>query len=315
MRQTPAGARPPATLARLMQRRGFLLSGGLFGVAVALLWVLRPPPPPRAIFVPPSPVQPLPPPVASVDRGADSPVDDGRVHAFRLPAGDAPGLTCEQARAVVQQARTQLAYVPEPVDPKALADAAADWLDPYGLWSVAPDSPVVDAFAAHAPRAAGRPRGSLGRTTAPGRALSASSLVAWIDELRRIFDGARATKSGAEDRALCASGPAFEGATVTRPARTLAATLGRRAGVLDRELGSAIAPYVDAARARYFPTLDPDAWAPRGARGGGARLRARHRSRTAPGLRSTRSRASTRSTSRPIRRLGCGTRRSARRSA
>lgn len=239
-----------------MLRRGLWVSGGLFGAAVALLWVLRPPPPPGAVFVPPAPA---PPPVASVDHGADSPVDDGRVHAFRLPSGDAPGLTCEQARAVVQQARTQLAYTPEPVDPRALADAAADWLDPYGLWSVAPDSPVVDAFAAHASELLADVEGRSGRDCHGARVLGAS-LVAWVDELRHVYDDARTQRAGSEDRAMCASGPVFEGATVTRPARTLAATLGRRAGVLDRELGPVIEPYLDAARSRYFPALDADGW-------------------------------------------------------
>jgi carboxyl-terminal processing protease len=238
-----------------MSRRGLWLSGGLFGAVLAALWVLRPPPPPGAIFVPAAPV---PAPAASDDHAAAAP-DEVRVHAFRLPTGDAPGLTCEQARAVVQQTRTQLAYTPEPVDPKALADAAADWLDPYGLWSVAPDSPVADAFAAHASELLADVEGRSGRECPGARALGAS-LVAWVDELRRIYDEARASSGAVEEPAVAAGSPVFEGATVTRPARTLAATLGRRAGQLDRDLGPAVAPYTAAARSRYFPPLDPEKW-------------------------------------------------------
>jgi carboxyl-terminal processing protease len=239
-----------------MLRRSLWLSGGLFGAAAALLWVLRPGPPRAAVFVP---VSPVPPPAASDDRNAAPPIDDVRVHAFRVPRGDAPSLTCDQARAVVQQARTQLAYSPEPVDAKALADAAADWLDPYGLWSVAPDSPVVDAFDLHATELLGDVEGHATQNCSGSRALG-TALVAWVDELRHIYDAARAAPNAAEDLATAVGSGVFEGATVTRPARTLAATLGRRAGLLDRDLGPSVAPYTEAARARYFPSFDPEAW-------------------------------------------------------
>jgi carboxyl-terminal processing protease len=239
-----------------MVRRGLWLSGVVFGAAAGLLWVLRPAPTPGVVFVPAVPAAA---PSASDDHGAGTPVDDTRAHAFSLPTGDAPGLTCEQARAVVAQARTQLAYSPEAVDPKALADAAADWLDPYGLWSVAPDSPVVDAFAAHASELLADVEGRSGHDCTGARALGVS-LVGWVDELRRVYDDARASQSAPEDSTVAAASAVFEGATVTRPARTLAATLGRRAGQLDRELGPAVTPYTDAARARYFPALDPEGW-------------------------------------------------------
>ncbi|MGH7440797.1 MAG: hypothetical protein ACRENE_34385, partial [Polyangiaceae bacterium] len=77
---------------------------------------------------------------------ADPQRDDSRPHEFRLPSGRAPALGCAAARAIVAQARSQLSHPPEPVDARALADSAADWLDPYGLWSVAPDSPLVGVF-------------------------------------------------------------------------------------------------------------------------------------------------------------------------
>jgi carboxyl-terminal processing protease len=41
----------------------------------------------------------------------------------------------------------------------------------------------------------------------------------------------------------------------------LAATLGRRVGTMERALGPVAHPYVEAARARYFPSLDAEGWA------------------------------------------------------
>jgi carboxyl-terminal processing protease len=243
-----------------MLRRAQWLTAGVLATTVGLVWVLRPGPPPGAVYVPT--LQPPPSPASSAPAGAqdDRAADDVRPHSFRLPNGEAPGLTCVQARAVVQQTRSQLAYVPEPVAPKGLADSAADWLDPYGLWSVAPDSPLVGAFDTQAPELLEDLEGRPGRDCAGARSLGAA-LVAWIDELRHVYDAARTSPAGGEDLAVASSAPAFEGATVTRPGRTLAATLGRRAGVLERDLGPAAAPYVDAARSRYFPALDAEGWA------------------------------------------------------
>ena len=252
-----------------MFRRGLWVSGGLFGAAAGLFGVLsalRPGPAPFSVGVPVGAAAPSPAAAEGDETGAARAAnDDLRVHAFSLPRGEAPGLSCEQARAVIQQARTQLAYGPEPVDPKALADAAADWLDPYGLWSVSPDSPVAAAFTARASELLADLEGHAPRECSGARALGAA-LVAWVGELRRVYDAARAAPAASpedipEDLATAAGSAAFEGATVTRPARSLAATLGRRAGTCDRALGPSVAVYTAAARARYFPGLDADAWA------------------------------------------------------
>lgn len=238
-----------------MSRRGAWILGGVLG-AGALLWGgrfflhrSRPQPPLHA----PVEVPPL------GDQSGSSGLDDARSRAFRLPSGHAPSLTCDAARAIVAQAREQLGYAPEPIDAHALAGAAADWLDPYGLWSVAPDSPVSDAF----DRRAGA---LLAEVEARTRGCDAAraigeALTAWTSDLRAVFDDAMARSAPGADVTDAAGSIAFEGATVTRPARALAATLGRRIGVLRRELGPAIGPYLDAARARYFPLLDADGWA------------------------------------------------------
>ncbi|MGO9834350.1 MAG: S41 family peptidase [Polyangiaceae bacterium] len=238
-----------------MARRGAWLTGGLLAVGVGLMWAERagPPnerPPPAG---PPHVTEAVPVP----DTAQPDAADDGRSHEFRLPSGRAPTLSCEAARAIVAEARGQLAHEPDPVDPRALAEAAADWLDPYGLWSVAPDTPVAAAFARRASQLLADLEGRGSRDCASARALG-GDLLAWVGELRRVFDEARAAPPLPGDDGIAA---VFEGALVTRPARVLAQTLGRRIASIDRDLGSAADPYVAEARARYFPTLDADGWA------------------------------------------------------
>ena len=236
-----------------MRPRGVWLVGVLCGVGAAFVWTLRPIPAGIPPLVAPA-QKPLPPALADESAPKDS--DDVRPHPFRVPSGEAPALACEEARAVVVQVRTQLAYSPDPVDAKTFADATADWLDPYGLWSVAPDTPVADAFDARATDLLADVEGHGTRDCTTARVLGAE-LVTWVADLRTVFDEARAASGAGDDLATAA----FEGVTVTRPARALAATLGRNIGAVERALGPGAHPYVDAARARYFPSLDADGWA------------------------------------------------------
>jgi carboxyl-terminal processing protease len=223
---------------------------------VGLVWALHPAPTEVTFTLP---AGPLPPGASAADdHAAAQTTDDARAHAFQVPTGSPPALDCKEARAVVAQVRTQLAYVPEPVDGKAFAAAAADWLDPYGLWSVAPDTPVADSFEAHAADLLADLEGR-SRDCSASAALG-SEVERWVSDLRAVFDEARASAPPGEDPALEGSVPVFEGSTVTRPARALAATLGRRVGGVERALGPAAHPYVDQARARYFPTLDAAGW-------------------------------------------------------
>jgi carboxyl-terminal processing protease len=194
------------------------------------------------------------------DHGQQPGGDDTRPRAFRIPTGQAPALSCEAARAVIAQARGQLAYPPEPIDAKAFAEAAADWLDPYGLWSVAPDTPVAASFSRRSAELLADVEGR-GPGDCEVAHVLGGELVRWVSELRAVFDDALTRAPDAEDAQTAASAPAFEGATVTRPARALAATLGRRIGVVERDLGPSAHPYVERARARYFPALDEDGWA------------------------------------------------------
>ncbi len=240
-----------------MVRRGVWMAGGLLAVGAVWFWGARPRPVPAPVAAAASVA---PEPAASDESVPPGAPDDARSHAFRIPSGLPPSLTCEAARAIVAQAREQLGYTPETVDPKTFAEAAADWLDPYGLWSVAPDAPVTASFERRSSMLLAELEGRGSRDCQAAHGVG-TALVGWVGELRALFDGARAANSANEDAMTAASASAFEGATVTRPARTLAATLGKRVGSVERSAGATAAEYADAARARYFPSLDADGWA------------------------------------------------------
>ncbi|MDP8999231.1 MAG: S41 family peptidase [Myxococcota bacterium] len=240
-----------------MVRRVVWMAVGTAALIVVLLSVARwkatvmrsLPAPPRALAE-----------ETSAEHAPQTTADDARTRAFRIPTGQAPALSCEAARAIVAQARSQLAYPPDPVDAKALAEAAADWLDPYGLWSVAPDTPIAESFERRAADLLADLEGRGSTDCAVAHELG-SELVIWVSELRTVFDESFARTSDGEDMQTAAAATAFEGATVTRPARALAATLGRRIGVIERELGASAQSYGDRARGRYFPPLDTNGWA------------------------------------------------------
>jgi carboxyl-terminal processing protease len=242
-----------------MVARGVWVIGGVLG-ACALCFGLSHVRRPRSIAKAAAQAAPEPAPAASECASSGGDDSCNRAHDFRVPSGRAPSLTCEAARTIVAQARKQLGYAPSPIQPHELADATVDWLDPYGLWSVSPDAPTGDAFDRGAAGLLAELEGHGAGGCREAHELGAQ-LVTWVGELRTIFDEARRTDAGGEDALASASLPAFEGATVTRPARALAATLGHRVGAVGRALGPSAQPYVDAARDRYFPAFDADAWA------------------------------------------------------
>jgi carboxyl-terminal processing protease len=252
----------------MSRRAGWILGGTVTAVAglAAVVHFERPAPlaqSPGAPATRPGTVAPshAPPPAsaAPVDEAPAAP-DDTRAHAFRLPSGRSPWLTCEAARTIVAQARSQLAYAPGRVEMSAFVDAAVDWLDPYGLWSVSPDAIVANAFERRAPDLVAELEGRGGRECETARALGAA-LVPWVSSLRVVFDEARQHPTAGEDAETAASAPAFEGATVTKTARVLAEALGHHVGAFERDLGPAGRAYADAARARYVPESTAKEWA------------------------------------------------------
>src|SRR6478609_8049232 len=85
----------------------------------------------------------LSPAVSSEEKLADE-------RPLKVPNGEAPRLSCAQARSIVAEVRRRLPAAPPSVSPHAFAELWTDWFDPHGLWSAAPDAPLSAAMQARA---------------------------------------------------------------------------------------------------------------------------------------------------------------------
>lgn len=224
-------------------------------VAVVAWALLRTPTAPKAPFTPLPGIASVAPDAGSpVDNEPDDGHDDERSYVFRIPSGEPTALTCEEARAIVDQVRSGLAYPPESVKPGPFAASAADWLDPHGLLSLSKDAPSAQALTKAAPDLLadieGRRRRSCAAAMAPGAVLES-----WSNELRAAFDRGRATPGGVN------AVKALEPIPVATSARETAEELGKRAGAFEIAYGSEAKAYADEARRRFFPPLDKNGWA------------------------------------------------------
>jgi len=234
-------------------------AAAVFGV-VARRSELDAPPPPEAQAAP-SALAPL----LEEPRGA--PYDPAADRRLTLPTGAPTALECDEARRIIAQARTQLAGPPPPVEAAKFGDAAADWLDPHGLWSVAPDAPagpLLRRVASELMAEIEAPPGAGPCTTAH---MVGAELSQWMTAVRGGFDagyregGAKVRGIGAPDVWSAASSSPFESGAVTRNARDLARDLGRAAGLLHAAYGGKLQPYLDAARERAAPPIEEAGWA------------------------------------------------------
>jgi carboxyl-terminal processing protease len=209
-------------------------------------------------------VSDVPMPLVSPDAGLIE--NDDHAFSFRIPTGEPSSVTCDAARSVVAQVRGNLAYEADPVSAHALATGTADWLDPHGLWSAAPDSPIEGIIEQHAAALLRDLEGEAG-----GRCETAllvgQALVPWTAELTKRFDKERKSAAAADARTdkpdafkTAAEESPFEDDAPTRAARDLASLLGRRVGTIERVVGPASLPFADAARARFLPSLDAEGW-------------------------------------------------------
>ena len=177
-----------------------------------------------------------------------------------LPTGAPTALSCDDGRRIVAQARASLAASPSAVDPVKLGEATVDWLDPHGLWSVAPDAPAGPLV-----------RGAAGELlaeleAAPGSGPCAAALrvggelARWMETVRARFDAGAAEVASAP-RGLSAEAwgamvaSPFESGVVTREAKELARDLGRSAGWMSAAYGGKVAGFVSASRERAAPAL------------------------------------------------------------
>ncbi len=194
--------------------------------------------------------------VAAVDANASFDEDESDMLSFRTPTGKPAALSCDDAHLVLEQVRDEmLAYDPPSVTPSALASGIEDWMDPYGLWTAAPDSPVARSIDTLAPELL---REVQGGSRCESALLVGKEQVAWVGSLQLEFEQARA-KVSSHPHAW--SDALAEVARDDEPARELARDLGERLGAVEREIGPAATPYVDLAAARFLPTMSDKAWA------------------------------------------------------
>lgn len=228
----------------------------------------------------PAPLAPLAPTGSPPAPEGSSRCEAGPERRLTLPNGAPTALSCSAARRIVAQARGSLASTPPPVDPVKLADATIDWLDPHGLWSVAPDTPAGAALRAASAELLAEIEAAPGAGPCETAQRVGEELARWMTTVRGAFDaGFRdARSSAAEPRAAhvpgspraagswpddawsAASSSPFESGAVTRRADELARDLGRSSAVLASAYGSSIEPFLEAGRERIAPSLDAEEW-------------------------------------------------------
>jgi carboxyl-terminal processing protease len=172
-----------------------------------------------------------------------------------LPSGAAVGIGCDEALGVGGFLRRELATPAIEPLPDELAEAWASQLDPHGLWSAPPDTPLASVLRQAAPDMLA----NLYRQQ-PGCVASqrvAEAFAAWTARLAGDYDSAFAaeqarSRTGDEAFELVAE-PLFEDDPVTRPAEQLARELGKRLGAFAARFTSESA-LVERARDRFFPS-------------------------------------------------------------
>jgi carboxyl-terminal processing protease len=177
----------------------------------------------------------------------------GRV--LQAPTGSPASLSCDDARRIVTQARNQLAAPPVAPDPRHFADALVDWVDPHGLWTAAPDSPMATALRAHARAVIAELETPVGGGPCEVSHELGATMAVWVNELRGVYEAAeRSAPAVPIDQAIrFASLAAFQDGFITRPAKSLATELGYRAGVVRRSMGPEGERAATAARERLLP--------------------------------------------------------------
>jgi carboxyl-terminal processing protease len=176
--------------------------------------------------------------------------------ALALPSGAPTRISCEQAQRVAAYLQSELAA--PPVEPVAseLASAWGGMLDPHGLWSAAPDSPLNAELATAAPDMLASLYEQSGNCAGAERV--AGTWQSWQLKLLAIYDAAYAAARHQPSRANLdlfgfVAEPVFEDDPVTRPATELSRELGARLGAFVARFPEE-APLADQARSRFFPT-------------------------------------------------------------
>lgn len=185
-----------------------------------------------------------------------------------LPTGAPAALSCDAARTIITQVRTNLAAPVTDVEAAKFADGVVDWLDPHGLWSIAPDAPVAPLVHREGERLLRELEAAPNGGPCDSAEVVGASLAAWMKTLRVAFDeglregrpeGRAPQRSPAEVWRTVTAAP-FEDGPITRNGRELARELGREIGSARAAYGAPLDPYVTAASQRLFPDLTAEAW-------------------------------------------------------
>ena len=181
---------------------------------------------------------------------------------MKVPSGEQPRVSCAQARAIVAEVRRRLPAEPPRVDPELFAELWADWFDPHGLWSAAPDAPLAEAARVQASALLAELESSAGNAPCASALALGIASKHWVDGLRSVFEQAR-TEAPSVRLQLALAGinePAFEDEVTSRPARQSAAALGSRIGQLLNVAPELADGPASAALSRFFPDLSAEAW-------------------------------------------------------
>jgi len=181
-----------------------------------------------------------------------------------LPTGAPASLSCESARTIIAQVRENLAAVTPPVDAAKFAGGAADWLDPHGLWSAAPDAPIASLVERDAEQLLRELEGQSASGTCVSANVIGAALVDWMKDLRGAFLKGMQTEgpqspSITEAWQTVSRGP-FQDGPITRSGRELARQLGHDLATARAAYGASVEPFVMAAQERLFPDLSAEAW-------------------------------------------------------
>jgi carboxyl-terminal processing protease len=193
---------------------------------------------------------------------ATAAVDKATARSLQAPSGSPAALRCDEARRVVTQARTYLASPPATVDAQGFSSALIDWLDPHGLWSASPDSPVAGQLKKRSAELLAELEAPAGSGPCPVADELGAGLAAWVGELRGIYRAAElaAPQVSRDDAFRLVQQAAFEDGPVTRPSRELSAELGRRVGTIRKSYGEPLELATSSTVLRALPVGDEVEW-------------------------------------------------------
>ena len=185
---------------------------------------------------------------------------------MKVPSGDQPRVSCLQARAIVAEVRRRLPAEPPRVDPALFAELWADWFDPHGLWSAAPDAPLAEAARMQAGALLAELENGAAKAPCASALALGSASKHWVDGLRSVFEQARSEalrpvpSVGLQAALAGINEPAFADEVTSQPARESAARLGARVGQLMNVAPALAEEPASAALSRFFPDLSDEAW-------------------------------------------------------